>query len=202
MTKSPVWQENYRKSPGRFQKGVPSWIKGRKHPNNSKCIETLRNYIKEQGPWNKGTKGFMKRNSGTFTSERVRGPNNHRWKGGISDENSRIRKSPEYKAWRMDVFQRDRFACVKCGYRSCKPRDIRADHVKPFSLYPELRFDVGNGRTLCLPCDLKHGWNSLRESNADINYAHNRRRFYRLRIGIRLALHQVLTPPRQETGSV
>ena len=30
-----------------------------------------------------------------------------------------------------------------------------ADHVKPWALYPELRYDLDNGRTLCVPCHKK-----------------------------------------------
>ena len=27
-----------------------------------------------------------------------------------------------------------------------------ADHIKPFAYFPELRFDINNGRTFCVPC--------------------------------------------------
>jgi len=87
------------------------------------------------------------------------------WKGGITDNNRKVRQSVKYKNWRMSVFQRDRFSCVLCGYRSSKKRDIRADHIKPFCKYPELRFDINNGRTLCIPCDIKFGWQLFREQN-------------------------------------
>lgn len=98
------------------------------------------------------------------------GEGHPRWKGGITPENHRIRTSSEYKDWRMAVFQRDRFTCVKCGFRSQYNRttikcDIRADHIKPFSLFPELRLEVSNGRTLCLPCDKIHGWHYNRDKN-------------------------------------
>lgn len=95
--------------------------------------------------------------------DRHRGANSPNWRGGRTSEAMRIRNSPEYSEWRLKVYQRDRFSCIACGYRSRKPRDIRADHFKPFSLFPELIFDVNNGRTLCRPCDSKYGWNCERD---------------------------------------
>ena len=71
------------------------------------------------------------------------------WKGGITKENDLIRKGLEYKIWRTNVFERDNYTCVNCGVRGGK---LQADHIKPFSIYKELRFDINNGRTLCLEC--------------------------------------------------
>lgn len=80
------------------------------------------------------------------------GKENNMWRGGITPENIKIRTSAPYKKWRMKVFQRDWFRCVFCGY---KGRDIHADHIKPFSSFPDLRLNVDNGRTLCIPCHRK-----------------------------------------------
>jgi len=73
----------------------------------------------------------------------------HFWKGGVTPINMLIRKSREYKLWRKTVFERDNYTCVWCNY---KGGNLNADHIKPFSLYPKLRFLIDNGRTLCSPC--------------------------------------------------
>lgn len=69
-------------------------------------------------------------------------------------ENHRIRKSVEYRLWREAIFTRDNYTCIWCGARSGKGSMVylNADHIKPFAYYPELRFALDNGRTLCLPC--------------------------------------------------
>lgn len=78
-----------------------------------------------------------------------KGEKGSNWKGGISPLNIRIRNSIEYKLWREAVFTRDNWTCVWCLIRGVK---LNADHIKPFSLFPELRFALDNGRTLCVPC--------------------------------------------------
>src|SRR3990167_10951031 len=75
------------------------------------------------------------------------------WKGGISKTNLLIRASIEYKLWRESVFKRDNYTCVLCG--ESPSGKLNADHIKPFALYPELRFALDNGRTLCIDCHKK-----------------------------------------------
>jgi len=100
-----------------------------------------------------------------------RGENHRWWKGGVSPINELIRKSPEYKLWRTAVFQRDNFTCIWCG---TKDKTIQADHIKPFSLFPELRFAIDNGRTLCAKCHRttdtygKNVWGNEVESDIDL----------------------------------
>ena len=85
---------------------------------------------------------------------KFRGSKHHFWKGGITPVNEKIRKSFEYKLWREAVFEKDNYTCVWCGAKSGNGKAIilHADHIKPFALFPELRFAIDNGRTLCYRC--------------------------------------------------
>lgn len=84
----------------------------------------------------------------------LKGERNPNWQGGKEPINNRVRKSLEYQLWRKKVLERDNFTCQnpKCKKRGGK---LHADHIKPFALYPELRFVLENGRTLCIPCHHK-----------------------------------------------
>ena len=82
--------------------------------------------------------------------ETMRRENHWNWKGGIDSESHRLRNSFEYKLWRKSVFERDNYTCIWCGAN--KSETLNADHIKPFSLFPELRFAIDNGRTLCVDC--------------------------------------------------
>jgi len=84
---------------------------------------------------------------------KTRGKNNPLWKGGITPVNIAIRTSLEYKIWRRGVFERDNYTCVWCGMKGNQTGGyLEADHIKPFAYYPELRFALDNGRTLCTKC--------------------------------------------------
>lgn len=77
------------------------------------------------------------------------------WRGGITPETRKLRNSSRYKEWRRHVYQRDDYTCQACGERGGK---LNADHELPWSLYPALRFEILNGRTLCETCHVRIGW--------------------------------------------
>lgn len=54
---------------------------------------------------------------------------------------------PLYKKWRKDVYARDHF---KCKWPGCSQnKKLNAHHIKKWSDYPSLRFEIANGITLC-----------------------------------------------------
>lgn len=126
-----------------FKQGVASWNKdmtglpGRhtmEHSEETK--QKISEAIKKQ--WQEGkTNGFKK------------GKLHWNWKNGATNERQRIESSKEYKNWRKSIFERDDYTCVFCGIHG---GNLNADHIKPFSLFPKLRLELDNGRTLCLDC--------------------------------------------------
>lgn len=121
-----------------------------KNSHSFKKGHTIRNtgrtrFKKGLSSWNKGLKGYLA------------GENHYNWKGGITPLQMKIRNSMEYKLWRNAVFERDNYTCIWCGSRSGNGKRIAlaADHIKPFCDYPELRFAIDNGRTLCNDCHKK-----------------------------------------------
>lgn len=82
----------------------------------------------------------------------------HFWRGGVSQENRTERQNFEsttkYREFRRGVFARDNYTCQICGDRTRTGHKIRIqlDHIKPFLLFPELRMDENNVRTLCVKC--------------------------------------------------
>lgn len=82
---------------------------------------------------------------------RNKGDRHYLWKSDrtISQENQRIRTSTEYIQWRSDVYQRDNWTCQTCFIKGGR---LEAHHIKSFSEYPESRFILNNGITLCKEC--------------------------------------------------
>ena len=91
---------------------------------------------KNPNSWNKGLKGFMA------------GENSPHW---IKDR-SKLKKENKqgdsaYREWRKSVWLRDVFQC-KIVNQDCKGR-VEAHHILAWRDYPELRYNVNNGITLC-----------------------------------------------------
>lgn len=87
-------------------------------------------------------------------SESQKGEKSCHWKGGATNKNKTIRCSVEWKIWRESVFKRDNYICQQCKIKSSKGNRIllHPHHIKSFARYPELRFEIDNGITLCKKC--------------------------------------------------
>ena len=146
-------------------------------PRSEETKRKMSLHLKGRKAWNKGSVGYMAGEkhynwkggtaecevcNKTLSGHKVKyciyhrpkllGINNPFWKGGVTPKNRSIRTSAEYVLWRTAVFKRDSYTCIWCGQSGI---ELEADHIKPFSLYPELRFAIDNGRTLCKDCHTK-----------------------------------------------
>lgn len=56
-------------------------------------------------------------------------------------------KDQQYKIWRKNVYERDHY---QCQWPQCSSNfKLNAHHIKKWSEYPGLRFELNNGITLC-----------------------------------------------------
>jgi hypothetical protein len=113
------------------------------------CSNKTREKLRKAGLGKKQSEESRKKRSISMLERRERHWN---WRGGINKINIKIRKSLELKLWREAIFIRDNWTCLLWLKRGVK---LNADHIKPFALFPELRFELSNGRTLCPPCHRK-----------------------------------------------
>lgn len=90
------------------------------------------------------------------------GPDNPLWQGGAREKRKQEMRGYQYRDWRNAIFSRDNWTCQCCGVRGGY---LEADHIKPWCAFPDLRYDVGNGRIVCRPCHVKldtHGPKALK----------------------------------------
>jgi hypothetical protein len=157
-----------------FKKGLKPWNKG----TAKTYTINVSNKMYGRTPWNKGLKVPQLGKSGEshlmwkggkpkcidcgkqlskYGTKRCRvcantGELSPAWRGGVTPEFKKLRQSSEFANWRMSVFERDNYTCQECGERG---KNLHPHHIKEFAYYPELRFDINNGQTLCVECHKK-----------------------------------------------
>jgi 5-methylcytosine-specific restriction endonuclease McrA len=134
--------------------------KGRKHTDEEKIKVGLAQQREKHWNWKGGKpkcsdcgktlSGY--KNKKCCHCKGLRGELSPVWKGGHRSERKKAMGKREYRIWRVAVFTRDNYTCQECGVRG---KYMEADHIKPWALYPELRYAIDNGRTLCKPCHMK-----------------------------------------------
>jgi hypothetical protein len=55
----------------------------------------------------------------------------------------------QYCEWRSMIYQKDNYTCQSCFKRGVR---LHAHHIKGWADYPDLRYDIENGITLCVIC--------------------------------------------------
>jgi len=81
-------------------------------------------------------------------NEKISGINHYLWifdRSLIKKQDER--NNPEYKQWRYRVFKRDRHIC-RINNQNCNGKVV-AHHILSWIKYPELRYEIKNGITLC-----------------------------------------------------
>lgn len=130
---------------GLFQKGHPDFVP----PENRRHSEETKKKISD----------IQRKNP-------RRGKDSPNWRGGLRSERKKEMAKFEYRDWRNAVFGRDNWTCQICNVRGGY---LEADHIKPWCAFPDLRYDVDNGRTVCRPCHMKldtHGAKALKYKEA------------------------------------
>jgi hypothetical protein len=121
----------------RFQK-TPVWNKGKKMSpeaieNNRKAQtgrkQTIETRLKRSRKW-------LKENNPNYIDGRTR-------------LGCRHPQDMKLAIWRESVFVRDDYTCQVCFVRGGY---LEAHHIKSWSKYPELRYELSNGQTLCKKC--------------------------------------------------
>lgn len=74
------------------------------------------------------------------------------WQGGLTLMTRLLRSQALARNWAIKIKKRDDYTCQFCKKRG---GFLHSDHIKPWALYPELRYDLSNGRTLCKDCHYK-----------------------------------------------
>jgi hypothetical protein len=155
-----IWPYKLKQGKGKFCSQKCYWesIRGKEKKENGGKIKIICSYCgKEFLSWPNGSNRrkycslqcYWKDRKGKFVKEK-----SGHWKGGITLINQVIRNSEKHKEWANKVYRRDNWQCQLCGIK-CQKNNIAAHHLKEFSQYPELRFDVDNGITLCKRCHAK-----------------------------------------------
>jgi 5-methylcytosine-specific restriction endonuclease McrA len=147
--------ECYKKSPNKY------WL-GKKR--DFVTVQKIADSKRGKPSWNKGITGKDSHSFGNTNmlgvkhsdeyrrnmSKIKKATKNHLWIHGLGKMRSHY-PGVEYKIWRDSVFKRDDYTCQFCHKRGV---ELQADHIKPWALYEELRYELNNGRTLCKPCHI------------------------------------------------
>lgn len=134
--------ERQRRSERAKKKGYGKWMIGRKpSPETVAKRQRFRDgktYVEIYG------------DRATEEAEKRKLSNRRRWIGKRkADLRPKHNSDHRYQDWRKAVFERDNYTCKKCFHRG---GILHAHHIKEWAKFPDLRYEVDNGLTLCKKC--------------------------------------------------
>ena len=137
-------EEHKRNLKNTFKKGQIPWNKGTHIYNGG-------GFKEGHNPWNKGKKGVQKWSIKRIKEKSISmsGKNNHNYRHGKCKDSKIHYNDLRYKLWRESVYERDNYICQNCFNRGGY---IEAHHIKGWTHFPELRYELDNGLTLCKKC--------------------------------------------------
>lgn len=105
------------------------------------------------GAYKKGTtmSAESRRKMSAAKRGKYTGSSNSNWKGAQIPDEVRQRRSYDTKIWREACLKRDDFKCTLCG----SAEKLHVHHILEFADYPERRWDINNGKTVCVFCHEK-----------------------------------------------
>lgn len=127
------------------KKGFGKWMKGRVVSSEirKKMSEGQRGKIRSED-----TRRKMSNSKLGIKMPQISGKNHHKW---IMDRSKLVKRQERndvaYKEWRKKVWLRDNFKC-KIANPDCSGR-IEAHHILSWKDFPDLRYSINNGITLC-----------------------------------------------------
>jgi hypothetical protein len=75
----------------------------------------------------------------------------HHWKRNDFENEDQDRCHIAYKIWKEKLLERCGGKCETCG----KTERLHAHHIECFYKRPELRFEINNGKILCISCHMR-----------------------------------------------
>jgi hypothetical protein len=108
------------------------------------------------GAFKKGHISFFKGKTSLEDSRIPHGETHGMWKNNSTLLNygkngRRLKQGYLEKKWRKQVYLRDNYICQICKQRGTY---LNAHHIKSWKEYPDERFNINNGITLCSNCHI------------------------------------------------
>lgn len=122
----------------------PDWQQG---PREKECEHCKRIFpIRPKEPYSAFLKRkFCGRECIRLGQKRLYGKDNPRYR----EQARRRNRGGSHAKWVRAVLSRDMATCRECG---AKDVELHAHHIKSYKDFPDLRFEVDNGLTLCFKC--------------------------------------------------